>query len=67
MKEIFLFVLSFLLILYIYVCVCVCVCVCGEMVDFGKSDKMIKISGKVNKPHTNNGFSIGISLFIQLI
>ena len=40
--------------IYKYICVCVSVCVyvcvCREMVDFGKSDKMIKISGKVNKP-----------------
>ena len=26
------------------------------MVDFGESDKMIKISGKVDKPDTYNGF-----------
>ena len=26
------------------------------MVDFGKSDKMIEISGKVDKPNTYNGF-----------
>ena len=24
---------------------------------FGKSDKMLKISGKVDKPNTDNGFS----------
>ena len=36
--------------IYIYICVCVCVCVCEEMVDFGTSDKMRKISGKGNKP-----------------
>ena len=30
-------------------CVCVCVCVCNEMVDFGESDKMIKIIEKVDK------------------
>ena len=34
------------------------------MVDFGKSDKMIKISGKVDKPNTYNGFSSDISFFI---
>ena len=34
------------------------------MVDFGKSDKMIKLSGKVNKLNTYNGFSINISFFI---
>ena len=37
---------SFIHFIYICVCiyVCMCVCVCGEMVDFGKSDKMRKIS-----------------------
>ena len=35
------------------------------MVDFGKSDKMIKISGKVDKPDTYNWLSSGISFFIQ--
>ena len=33
----------------IYIYICVCVCVCEEMVDFGKSDKMIKINGKMDK------------------
>ena len=36
-----------------------------KMVYFGKSDKMIKISGKVDKPNTYNGFSGDISFFIQ--
>ena len=31
------------------------------MVDFGKSDKMMKISGKVNKPNIYHGFSDDIS------
>ena len=35
------------------------------MVDFGKSDKMIKISGKVDKSNAFNGFSGNISFFIQ--
>ena len=35
------------------------------MIYFGKSDKMIKISGKVDKPNTYNGFSSNISLFIK--
>ena len=35
------------------------------MVDFGKSDKMIKIRGKVDKSNTYNGFSSNISIFIQ--
>ena len=36
-----------------------------EMVDFGESDKMIKINGKVDQPNTYNGFSSNISFFIQ--
>ena len=35
------------------------------MVDFGESDKTIKISGKVDKSNTYNGFSSNISFFIQ--
>ena len=35
------------------------------MVDFGKSDKMIKISRKVNKSNTYNGFKSNTSFFIQ--
>ena len=36
----------------------------GEMVDFGKSDKMIKISGKLDKPIlTTNSALIFCSLF----
>ena len=31
------------------------------MVDFGKSDKMWKTSGKVDKPNTDNEFSNDIS------
>ena len=35
-----------------------CVCVCAwKIVDFGKSDKMLKISRKANKSSTYNGFS----------
>ena len=34
------------------------------MVDFEKSDKMIKISGNVDKPNTYNVFSGNISFFI---
>ena len=30
---------------------------CGEMVNFCESDQMIKISGKVDKSNTYNGFS----------
>ena len=33
----------------------------GEMVDFGNSDKMIKVSGKVDKSNTYDGFSSNIS------
>ena len=35
------------------------------MVDFGEPDKMIKISGSVDKSNCYNGFSSNISLFIQ--
>ena len=35
------------------------------MVNFGKSDEIIKISGKVDKPKTYNRFSSNISFFIQ--
>ena len=35
------------------------------MVDFGESDKMMKISGKVNKLNTYNEFSCDISFFTQ--
>ena len=38
-----------------------CVCVCVEMVEFGKSDKMRKINGKVDIPNADNGFSNDIS------
>ena len=34
------------------------------MVDYGESDKMIKISGKVDKSSTYNGFNSNISFFI---
>ena len=37
----------------------------GEIVDFGKSDKTIKISVKVDKWNAHNGFSSIISFFIQ--
>ena len=33
------------------------------MVDFGKSDKMINVSGKVDKSNTYNGFISDISFF----
>ena len=36
------------------------------MIDFSKSDQMIKISGKVDKLKTYNGFSSNISFFIQV-
>ena len=35
------------------------------MVDFGESDKVIKVSGKVDKSKTSNGFSGNISFFIH--
>ena len=34
------------------------------MVDFGKSDKMIKVSRKMDKTNSDNGFGNDISLFI---
>ena len=35
------------------------------MVDFDESDKMIKISGKVDKSNTYNRFSSNIFFFIH--
>ena len=35
-------IITFIMYIYIYIY--------GEIVDFGKSDKIMKISGKVNKP-----------------
>ena len=35
------------------------------MVDGGDSDKMMKISGKMDKSDTCKGFSSNISFFIQ--
>ena len=35
------------------------------MVDFGASDKMIKISWKIDDSNTYNGFSGNISFFID--
>ena len=35
------------------------------MVDFGKSDKMMKICRKVDTLNTYNGFNIYISFFIH--
>ena len=44
---------------------CACAYVCAEKVDFGKSDKIWKVSGKVDKPNTVNKFNNDISsLFI---
>ena len=37
---------------------------CEEMIDFGKSDEMIKINGKVDKSKTYNRFNRNISFFI---
>ena len=36
------------------------------MIDFGESDKMIKVSRKVEKSNTYNGFSGNISFFIHI-
>ena len=38
----------------------------GEILDFCESDKMIKISRKVDKSNTYNGFSGNISFFIHI-
>ena len=35
------------------------------MVDFGKSDKMIKISGKADKSNSCDGYNCDISFFIN--
>ena len=43
--------------LYIYIYI--------YIVDFGESDKMIKIIRNVDKSNTYNGFSCNISFFIQ--
>ena len=37
----------------------------GKIVDFSEYDKMIKISGKVDKSNTYNEFSDNISFFIN--
>ena len=37
------------------------------MVDFGESDKIIKMNGKGNKSNTYNGFIGNISFFIHEI
>ena len=42
--------------IYIYIYILL-----GEMVDFGKSDKIRKISGKVDKPNIDKEFSNEIS------
>ena len=39
--------------------------ICEEMVGFGESDKMIKISGKMDKSNIYNGFSGNTSFFIN--
>ena len=44
---------------------CVCVCVCGETLDYGEYDKIMKISGKVDKSDTHKGSHSNISFFIQ--
>ena len=36
------------------------------MVDFDESDKMIKISGKMNKSATNRGFSRYLILYFKI-
>ena len=46
-------------------CVYIYIYIYIEMVDFGESDKMIKIRGKVDKSNTYNGFNGNISFFIN--
>ena len=46
---------------------CVCVCVGVEIVDCGESDKVIKISGKMDKSDSYKGFSCDILFLIQII
>ena len=50
-----LFVYNLYIYIYIY----------SEMVDSDEFDKMIRISGKIDKWDTYNGFSSNISFFIQ--
>ena len=47
------------------VCMCVCVCVCDKMVECSESNKMMKMSKKLDKSDTYKGFSSNISFFIQ--
>ena len=47
--------------LYIYIYIYIY----GEMVGFGESDKMIKISEKADKSNSYNGFTSNISFFIH--
>ena len=46
-------------------CIYIYIYIYGEMLDFSESDKMIKISGKVDKSNTYNGFTSHVSFFIQ--
>ena len=41
---------------HMYIYIYIYMCVLGGMVDFGESDTMRKISGKVDKLNTSNGF-----------
>ena len=43
---------------------CVCVCVCVEMIDYGESDKMIKMSGKIDKSNTYKGLIV-VQTFLE--
>ena len=49
----------------IYAYIYICICIYGEMVDFGESNKIIKISGKMDKSNTYNSFRSYISFVIQ--
>ena len=48
-----------------YIYIYIYIHIYGKMEDFGKSDKMIKVSVEVNKSNTYNGFSCNISFFIS--
>ena len=57
--------------IYIYVCIYICIYMmcahtkCHTRIYIYIYIYMMKISGKVEKPNTFNGFSSNISLFIQ--
>ena len=44
--------------------ICIYICIYGEMVDFCVSDKMMKISGKMDKSDSYNELSSDIFHFL---